>query len=141
MDALVFETYKYEAKVNYMKSLKNQTLFLYVSDPWDFGTIHGCGPFLGSIIVIEMENDGLSTKSILLCLNDSLLYRDKKCKYFIASTRHEGDTLDDLKKGKNLTIALTYIPDEQALSDNPFDLSYWRGGIGLIGDITINVKD
>jgi hypothetical protein len=41
----------------------------------------------------------------------------------------------EVTNGEKVCSAFTGISDEQAESDNPFDISKWRGGLAIIGDL------
>ncbi len=106
-----------------------------VSDPWEFGTEHGTGPFLATIV-----GDNLTTRNshgdqgVLLQLAVPLVFQNTNCEYFVAQPRHTGDTLATLRRTP-VFCNLTAIPNDKALSGSPFDLSWWRGGVGLIGTL------
>jgi hypothetical protein len=74
-------------------------------------------------------------EALLLKLHTPLSYRGINCEYFVASPRHEGTDLESLVSGAVVTFAFTRIPEDRATSANAFDLSWWRGGIGLIGTL------
>ena len=119
-----------------MFGLQGLRLKIIVSEPWDFGDIQGCGPFVGEVLKEHDSGDGKECEAVLIKLEKPLTYKDSKCEYFVGAPRHEGSALTDLLNGATITCGLTHISEDSANSDNPFDLSQWRGGIGLIGDLT-----
>jgi len=111
--------------------LNNLVIKLTVSDPWEFCTENGEGPFSATIVSTDEH------ESILLKLENSLKYDGHDCEYFVASPRHEGVQIESLEKNE-LDCNMKLIPKDKAESDNPFDLSWWRGGLGLIATIEKN---
>jgi hypothetical protein len=109
---------------------------IIVSDPWEFGTVHGTGPFIAKVLQIGIDQYIPGKELLLLQLKTPLIYQDVTCEYFIASPRLEGGDIKALvAKGDEVYCSLIRIPAERATSKNPFDLSWWRGGIGLIGTL------
>jgi len=41
----------------------------------------------------------------------------------------------EIKDGRSVSAAVTAIPEQQAESQTPFDISGWRGGLAMIADI------
>ena len=67
-----------------------------VSDPWDFVTVHGSGPFIGKITKISTINPvqgwGKDPAAIIR-LDKPLVFKDLEYKYLIASPRLERDEM------------------------------------------------
>jgi hypothetical protein len=103
-----------------------------VSDPWDFGTIHGVGPFLAKILEVDIDKNTGKVQGLLLQLKTPLIYQNIDCEYFIAKLRHETGEFESLLTNKEVNCNLTRISTDCATSTNPFNLNYWRGGVGLI---------
>jgi hypothetical protein len=74
--------------------------------------------------------------SIKLSVN-LFLPNGKPCSHLVASVRHEGKTLSEIKEGNAVLCALTLVPDEKFDPGKPCDVSWWRGGGAVIGDIVI----
>lgn len=106
-----------------------------VSDPWDFGTEHGTGPFTGKVLQTGSNYWVSGEDAILLQVEPPLAYRGTTCEYFVATPRLITSSLPSLTNGYQVECNLTRIPEGQAISANPFDLSWWRGGVGLIGTL------
>lgn len=106
-----------------------------ISDPWELGESRKWQPFEGYIL--DTKDDGFC-KSLLIKLLEPFEYKKVNCEYFVANPRHEGDSYNDLLRGKSIFSSLTRIPSENADSENPFDLSWWRGGVALIGGIEVH---
>jgi hypothetical protein len=66
---------------------------IMVSDPWDFGTLHGCGPFLATVNKVGKEfwtKNSVGAAALLLQLKTPVAYRESHCEFLIASAREEG---------------------------------------------------
>lgn len=98
-----------------------------VSDPWEFESETGIGKLSARVLQGSMS-------ALLLQVDVPVKYKDVICEYFIASPRHKGKDFTLLDK-KAVPCGFTLIPRERAESENPFDLSWWRGGVGLIGGL------
>ncbi len=117
------------------KQLKGMRVVLTVSDPWEFGTAHGTGPFFAAIIGVDMTGDyGDIGKRLLLRLATVIVFEGTSCEYLVAQPRFRGDTLLALPE-KPVNCNLTAISAERAVSSSPLDLSWWRGGVVLIATV------
>ncbi len=117
-----------------LDSLINLRVMINLSDPWELGEARHWEPLEGVIINEKIEG---TRPFIIIQLKESFEYKNVVYEYFIASARHVDDSLKDLSKGKAVFSSFTRIPPEQIMSSDPFDLSWWRGGIGLIGEIVV----
>jgi hypothetical protein len=107
---------------------------IHISDPWDLGEALKWEPLEGGIIATS----GLPIGGMALVkLNHSFSYKKTECEYFIATPRHTGVNIGTLFKGKPILCGLTRIPKELAESQNPFDLTLWRGGVTIIGELEL----
>lgn len=116
-------------------SLAGMEVMIVVSDPWDFGTAHGTGPFAGKVLKVGRGEHVSGGQSILIQLNIPLDYQDVRCEFFVASPRSAMGSFDSLMEGEAVDCNLTRIPTDRATSTNPLDLSWWRGGVVLIGTL------
>jgi hypothetical protein len=117
------------------RSLVGKEVAVVVNEPWDFFTAHGAGPFRAKVLQIGPDPDVPTEDAALLRLETPLIYDGVDCEYFIARRRHEDDRIDALLTGAEIHSGLTRIPADRANSENPFDLSWWRGGVGLIATL------
>lgn len=113
--------------------INDMKIALIISDPWDFYSKNGPGPFTANILQIKNED-------ILIRLIKTIKFKENVCEYFIVRSRYETNFIEELIKGETIPVNLTMINDKNAKENDPFDLSNWRGGIGLIGTINI-MKD
>ncbi|MCK5001079.1 MAG: hypothetical protein KAS23_16160 [Anaerohalosphaera sp.] len=105
-------------------SLKEGTKVEFIaSDPWDFVTAVGSGPFEGLVSGVCQDKD-----SILVKLNEPLVFKDSVAEYLVISPRHQGYPLKGIMKGQEVCCGMMGITKEQAESDDPCDTSWWRGG-------------
>jgi len=100
-----------------------------LTDPWDIVSAIGSGPFFARVVGSEPP-----TQTLLLELDPPFQYQSIECRYFVARARHEGVNLSDLNS-RTITCNMTLIPEDRARGATPFDLSWWRGGLGVIADL------
>ena len=113
-----------------MKYTETVSVQMIVSDPWDWGTEIGVGPFDATILRWRIGEDGRPT-GILLRLAEAVVFRGVECRYFVGVRDSPRENLEEIIRGNPVECALTHISEERARSLDPFDLSWWRGGIGL----------
>ncbi len=115
-------------------TLEKTDVIIQLSEPWDLGEILKWKPLEGVILKEKIEQ---LNSSIIIQLEEPFDYKNVSCEYFVASPRYEGDSFENLKGRKGIFSGLTRISKEQFNSSDPFDLSWWRGGIALLGEILI----
>jgi hypothetical protein len=109
---------------------------LTLVDPWDFVTANGSGPFTARIVQVGLDK-GDNIYGLVLELDKPLSYQGQEYRHYVATARHEGKTLEDLRLGKKVGCNLAGLPVERARSGDPFDLSWWRGGSAAIADLSL----
>ncbi len=73
--------------------LLTQRVAVHVSDPWEFGTAHGCGPFPGRVVAVD------SVAAILFVeLDLPLEFEGVRWQVLACSARHVGTPLTALGK-------------------------------------------
>jgi hypothetical protein len=72
---------------------------------------------------------------LLLRLNEVLVKDGRSYAYAVASPRLERDHISEQPHGKSLGCGVTWIPTDKFRTNDPFDLSWWRGGAAAITDI------
>lgn len=117
------------------ENLKNRKITLKLSDPWDLGEQLGWSEL--EAIIINVKDDGGVPISVAIKLVAPFVYKNISCEYFIASPRLEVADFTGLLKGQAVFCGLTRISSDQIATVDPFDLSHWRGGVGLIGEIEL----
>ena len=113
-----------------MTDLVNEHLALTISDPWDFVTQNGGGPF--DVIVARVS---AASKRLLVRATRPLAHEGANHVHFVASPRHVGADWSALSHPDGLLVNLTAVSDVHAASDDPLDMSAWRGGLVLIGTL------
>jgi hypothetical protein len=108
---------------------------IVISDPWDFITEQGEGPINGKIIKVGANSWIQGQDAILIQIDTTLKFKGVYCDYFIATARHESESTAALKDSSVIVCNFARVPSDKANSNNPFDLSWWRGGIALVGTL------
>jgi len=103
---------------------------LVVSDPWDFVSAVGAGPFGAQIVDTE---GAVTIEKALIRLDEPLAYAGNVIEYLIATPRHTTQTLDAISDG-------TVHVNAQWLQGPPTEwvarAAKWRGGLALIADLS-----
>ena len=115
-------------------SLIGMKVEIRISDPWELGDARSWEPLPGTIIKVQGAQSSRD-EGILIRLQEPLQYKEVDCEYFAANPRLVGGTFEQLLAGKDVFSDVTRIPPERAHSDDPFDLSWWRGGVAIIGNV------
>lgn len=108
---------------------------LRISDPWDLGQSLGWKELTAEIVDVKCES-GLPV-SVLIKLATPFSYKNTDCEYFVISPRLKGSSFTHLKPSEALFVGMTRIPSSQVIANDPFDLSHWRGGVALIGELEL----
>lgn len=113
-------------------TLMGKKLILTVSEPWDFGTEHGSGPF-------EVTVKSESKSALLLKLSKSFMFDDVEWELLSATPRHEGADILTLAKGGKLHVNIIRVTEEEAKSDTEsFGWLSYRGRYSmLIGSLQL----
>ena len=113
-----------------LENLVGTRVKLMVSDPWEFGTEVGSGPFYG---VVERTKES----DLLLSLEKPIRFRTVGCSHMLASPRHVGTGFDRLITGTQVPASLVLITKAVAEGPDPFSPERWTRGAGLIGSIRL----
>lgn len=113
-----------------LEKLVGTRVTLMVSDPWEFGTEVGSGPFYG---VVERTKES----DLLISLQKHLLFRSVGYSHMLASPRHVGTGFDRLATGTQVPASLVLITKAVAEGPDPFSPERWTRGAGLIGSIRL----
>ena len=97
------------------------------SDPWDFVTACGSGPFTGAILRIRM-NPGLMTTSLLVRCDLPITYAGETIRCVLIESRLAGRTLDGTSSSKDIPCNIAPIDESRAPPENLFDLSVQPAG-------------
>jgi hypothetical protein len=113
-------------------SLKGRRIQIRLSEPFDLGEALGWSELPGRIIAADASVDA---GQVLLRLDDPVRHEGVTCEYVVATPRLDDGDLGTLVRDGSLFCNLTPTSPERARSDDPFDLSWWRGGLACIGEI------
>ncbi len=118
-------------------SLVGLPIKITVSEPWDFGTLHGTGPFAGRVLYFGSDpNRSEKRTAALVQLDKSLLFEGMTCEFFVAQPKLKNQSIEAITSGALVECGLTCISSERARSSDPLNLSWWRGGVGLTGSLS-----
>jgi len=104
-------------------NLLNIAVAISVSDPWEFGTHCGVGPFPGR--VVEQRPDVVAVK-----LDLPLSYAGKRLTSVVIRARHLSDSLAALGKGKELAANFLFTSN-----DNVSLVQGAETGVAAIGSV------
>jgi hypothetical protein len=90
------------------------------------------GTYIGRILKVGVDSENPKNEAALIQLDKPVMFENAECEFFVGATRHEGVSLESILDNEPILCNLTRISAERAASDNPLDLSWWRGGIGMI---------
>lgn len=108
------------------------SITITVSEPWDVGEAVNWQPIRGRLLQVNTDDHG---GNVLVEFEPPICYRNSIYRYAVASPRLAGHQMTEVTNGGMVCSTFTGISDEQAKSDNPFDISKWRGGLAIIGDL------
>ena len=117
-----------------MKSLIGKPVNLTISEPWDFGAVHGNGPFPATVVDVT-PREGTGTGALLVRLEKPLWFQGNFCEHLIATPAPGGEKLEGLAPNGKLNCRFVSISPQGARSASPFDLTWWRGWGALRGVI------
>lgn len=102
---------------------------LVVSDPWEFVSAVGSGPFAGQIVATEGAGQ---VERALIRLDRPLDYAGNVVEYLIATPRHTNQTLDRLS---DATVHVNAQWLQGSSEDWAVRAGNWRGGLALVADL------
>lgn len=108
-----------------------QRVQLITSDPWDFVAADGSVRFDATVIRAATYREGANEERFVLQLLDPVVWHDKTIEFFVARERHGHGIVDDLSLGQPIECALVAVDDGRAQGSEPFDTSWWRGGLAV----------
>lgn len=107
-------------------NILNSQIAIIISDPWEFGTECGTGPFIGTISDVTNE-------MLIIKLLTPINYSGKNLQTAIGKSRHAGNSID--------TIITKAMPANMLLLDSSIKLAseiqpnIKQEGIAVIGTI------
>ena len=85
-------------------NLPNREVVVMVSDPWQFGTECGTGPFIGDVV-------DETTEAVVIAMRQSIEYQGKRLRTIVARPRHAKDTVRALS-ARAMPANLMLLPIE-----------------------------
>ncbi len=120
-----------------MSQLVGKKVGLMISDPWDFGTACGVGPFYGK--VVDCGTKKIADEDVqraLVTLDRPINYLNTNHVSAICSVRHEGASLNDLEAGLDVSVNITLLP-KAAKTLYEINGEDFREGFAAIGSLGI----
>ena len=120
-----------------MSKIIGKAVALMISDPWDFGTECGVGPFYGR--VTDSGTKRIADEDVqraLVTLDRPINYSNTKHVSAICSVRHEGAALEDLDTGSKVSVNITLLPKE-AKTFREISGDEFRKGFAAIGSLQL----
>jgi hypothetical protein len=121
---------------------QGQTIEILISEPWELGESMSWRALVGQIEAIGTGRRSAAGASfdptIMVRVQEPFAYRDQICEWLVGSPRYEDETASaksQLADGQ--TFNFVRIPAERAQSSDPLDITWWRGGVALIGKVRL----
>ena len=120
---------------------------LMISDPWEFGTKCGVGPFYGRIVDSQVEKiSHVDVEAALVELESPINYLDAVHTSAICHLRHEATSFGDVQTGRAVSVNLTLLPVKakrlSEISASDFGLGFAAtGSLELVLDSSQSVQE
>lgn len=110
---------------------EGQRVQLVASDPWDFVAADGSTRFEAILLGAATYRNGADEERLVLQLLAPVSWHDLMIEFFVARERHGHGIADELLLGQPMECALVAVDRQRAHGFDPFDTSWWRGGLGV----------
>ena len=121
-----------------MSQLSGKRVVLMISDPWDFGTACGVGPFAGTLTdfgTVRIAEQNI--QRAVVTLDRPINYSSTNYFSAICQVRHEGASLDGLEAGGfRVSINITLLPKQAKTFSNISDEDF-RSGFAATGSLQL----
>lgn len=108
-----------------------------ISDPWEFGTECGVGPFFGKLTDSGTEKIAdVDVQRALVTLDRAINYSNTNHVSAICHVRHEGASLADLEAGLHVSVNITLLPIEAKTFSGINDEDF-RSGFAATGSLQL----
>jgi len=115
-----------------MSQLTEKRVALMISDPWEFGTECGTGPFNGTLIDTGTERIAdVEVERALVKLDLPIKYSNASYILAICHVRHEGESLDDLEAGGLVSVNISL----QTKNTSDINHDDFGNGFGATGSL------
>lgn len=112
--------------------LTGKRVLVKISDPWELGESVGWEALAAEVVAERQDDEG---GALVVRLQSPIVYKDLRCEYFVARPRHSGSEIGDVVRGRPVLCAITHIHADRLRSEDPFDLSWWRGGVAGTAEV------
>jgi hypothetical protein len=102
------------------RQLAGESATLEISDPWDFVTMHGAGPFPA---VVLASGSG----AILLRLNSPLRFAGVDYGHLVATARHAAPNLESAAHSVAVPVNLVPVEASGSIAEWRKSAADWRG--------------
>jgi hypothetical protein len=111
---------------------------IFVTDPWDFMTEFGTEPLEGK--VEDLTTDGEILTELLISLPSPVVFQNFEISLILASPRHvKSIGISRFMAGDGLLANMISVPAAHIEAAKRFDSTWWRGGLGLIGEVSLDM--
>ena len=104
---------------------QERAIEIMVSDPWEFGSEHGVGPFRAGLYRV-------TPNAAYACLLEPIVICGVPCRFVKISPRLSNDSIDSLLNGKLLGANFVFGEDDASLSEPWNSAKAPFGGIGSV---------
>jgi len=122
-----------------MQQYKHQVrIELEVSDPWEFCTVHGTGPFHGLLIKLFTSMEYGADKLGVVKLDTPLYFHGMQYEYLLVQSRHADVHVVELENGRTICCNLSAISETSANLGDPLVASRNDNkAVVLVGSIAL----
>ena len=103
-----------------------------VSDPFELMA----RPLEATVVASGVAADAPEVRTVLLRLRTPIDFRAMQWEYLVARPMGSSKDFEDIAANSSVDSALTGVSQERAASSDPLDLSWWRGGLAMLGSIS-----
>ncbi len=122
------------------RDLVGRLVKVYVTDPWDFMTEFGTAPLVAK--VDDMRTDGEVLSGLLISLNSPVVFENFEISLILVEPKHvKSIGISRFMAGEGLPASMTPVPAAHIEEAQRFDSTWWRGGLGLIGEVSLMDTD
>lgn len=104
---------------------------ILVSDPFDLGV----RPIDATVVTSGVSMDAPGVLSVLLKLKDPIQFHGASWGYVVARPINASRDLSEVATDSSVDSTITGVPNDRATSAEPLDLSWWRGGLAMLGSV------
>jgi len=105
---------------------------ILIAEPFELGV----RPLDATVVTSGGAADAPGVLSVLLRLRDPILFRGNTWEYLVARPVKASKALSEVATNSTVGSAMTAVPKDRATSSDPLDLSWWRGGLAMLGSIS-----